>query len=122
MSQKAGGRRLQFAPEGTFKKNYEAFAEETPDSADRLFGQLDDFSRDPDANGRFLRGAMDGRKRYLVPKTGGRGFLDEFVAVAEIEPSSDAVMLLRLHEVNGQIEADRIEQAEIARAEKAYDI
>ena len=116
------GYAVDFPTGGEFEQALTTFVRDRPMGAARLSRQIKRFANDPDTYGRFLRGAMDGRKRYLIPASGGHGLLDELVAVAEVNPETDKVTLLRMHEVKTTMEATKLENGETHQAEQDYII
>jgi hypothetical protein len=104
-----------------FKRQFTDLANESGLAADRLYRQIQAFCRDPWRCGFFLRGADDGRQRYLVPASCGADLADAAVAVVELQPASGTAELMRLVPIEGMHPEDIIAEAR-QRAEREYAI
>jgi hypothetical protein len=91
-------------------------------ASERLTKNLYRFCDDPYGYGRFLRGSMDGRKRYLVPESAGKGFFDCLVIVVDVDIYAGTVTPLRIYEPDKPHDAEDIIKYETSVAEHDYDI
>lgn len=107
--------------DGVFERQFADLSDADDGAADRLRGQIAAFARAPEARGFFLRGAQDGRKRYLVPEGCGQGVMERAVAVVEVRPSARVAVLLRLYAPEA-VDPSALVARETQQADLDFDI
>lgn len=112
---------LKLGEDGAFERQFVELTRTDDGAADLLRGHLEAFAQAPESRGFFLRGAPDGRKRYLVPAGCGTGLLERAVAVVEVRPQRSAAVLLRLYTL-AQVGQHDVRSEETRRADLELDI